>query len=234
MRERDARPHRASRRRPMLWLLLSACAAVGLAWAWHAGFVPDRDWLAQRIDDATRLRDSPLAMPACVLAFVAGGLVACPVNLLIAASVVVLGPWKGGACALAGVLASAGVLHAIGRRLPARWTAPLRAPRWRRVRSRLLAHGVLAVALVRLVPVGPYSVISLLAGLVGVRRGDYYAGTALGMLPGIVLYAAFADRARAALANPGPRAWLAVAAVVAAIVVLAGGLAWWSRREGRR
>lgn len=217
------------RRRRAVVLLCVLAAVAGAALAWRAGWVPTRDVVAALLADAERWRASPFAVPASVLAFVVGGLVAFPVNLLIAASVVVLGPWQGGAVALAGVLASAAVLHALGRRLPARWSARLHAARWRDVRERLLRHGVLAVAFVRLVPVGPYSVISLLAGAAGVRWRDYLLGTALGMLPGIVVYGAFADRARAALADPHPGAWLAVLAVAALAVVLALALSRWHR-----
>lgn len=219
------------RRRRTAWLLCVLSIVAGLALAWYAGWVPTRDVVVDLLADAGRLRDSPFALPACMLAFVVGGLVAFPVNLLIAASVVVFGPWLGGACALAGVLASALALYAIGRRLPARWSARLHDPRWNAVRARLLRHGVLAVAFVRLVPVGPYSVVSLLAGAVGVRLRGYLAGTALGMLPGIIVYAAFADRARAAFVEPDPAAWLAALGVVVVAIVLMVVLARWRRDD---
>jgi len=233
VREHEVPAGRQSwRRHARLRMLLPVLLVVtAVALAWHAGFVPTRALLADLLADAMRLRESPFAVPACVLAFVVGGILAFPVNLLIAASVVVFGPWLGGGCALAGVLASAATLHAIGRRLPLRWSARLHHPRWRRVRERLLDHGVLAIAFLRLVPVGPYSVISLLAGALHVRSRDYLVGTALGMLPGILVYAAFVDRARAALADPQPRAWLVVAGIIAFAIVLALGLAAWRRRS---
>jgi uncharacterized membrane protein YdjX (TVP38/TMEM64 family) len=55
-----------------------------------------------------------------------------------------------------------------------------------------------------------------------VQRVDYVVGTALGMAPGIALYAAFADRAEAALRDPHPLAWLSLFGVVVVIVALAG------------
>lgn len=233
MREPEVRvgprsPGRHARLRVLLPVVLVVTAA---AVAWHAEFVPARALLTDLLADAMRLRDSPFAVPAGVLAFVVGGLVAFPVNLLIAASVVVFGPWLGGGCALAGVLASAATLRSIGQRLPLRWSARLHDPRWRRVRERLLDHGILAIAFVRLVPVGPYSVVSLLAGVLRVRWSDYLVGTALGMLPGIAMYAVFIDRARAALADPRPGAWLAVAGIVVLVVALAVGLAGWRHRS---
>ncbi|HEU4664983.1 MAG TPA: VTT domain-containing protein, partial [Dokdonella sp.] len=104
-------------------------------------------------------------------------------------------------------------------------------PRWQRVRERILAHGVVAVATVRLVPVAPYSVVSLAAGMLRVRRVDYVAGTALGMAPGVALYAVFAERAEAALRDPHPLAWLSLLGVVVAIVAI-GWIARSRHRSG--
>ena len=60
---------------------------------------------------------------------------------------------------------------------------------------------LIAVAIVRVLPIAPYSIVSLAAGIAGIGRVAYFAGTALGMLPGIVLYALFADRARKVIAE---------------------------------
>jgi uncharacterized membrane protein YdjX (TVP38/TMEM64 family) len=54
------------------------------------------------------------------------------------------------------------------------------------------------------------------------------------MLPGIVLYALFVDRALAALADPHPLALLGVAAAVALIVAVALGVRAWQIRRARR
>jgi len=177
-------------------------------------------------------RSSIWAAPLLLAAFVAGGLVAFPVNLLIAIAIVVLGPLYGSACALVGALLSAVALHEIGRGLPERFHARLADPRWLRLRRRILSHGVLAVAAVRLVPVAPYSVVSLAAGMLRVRRLDYLVGTAIGMMPGIVLYAAFVDRAEKALREPHPLAWLSLGGVVVVIGALA--LAARARHRERR
>lgn len=199
---------------------LALVAAAAAAWQLAPRFTDAT--IADVFDTAQAWRGSAWAIPALLAAFVVGGLVAFPVNLLIALAIVVLGAWTGAPCALAGVLLSAVALHEIGRALPERFHARLADPRWRRLRERILAHGVLAVATVRLVPVAPYSVVSLAAGMLRVRRVDYIAGTALGMAPGIALYAAFADRAEAALRDPHPLAWLSLFGVVVVIVALAG------------
>jgi uncharacterized membrane protein YdjX (TVP38/TMEM64 family) len=203
-------------------LALAAAAAAAWQLAPHAT-------LADVFAAAERWRHSAWAAPLLLAAFVLGGLVAFPVNLLIALAVVVLGPWAGAPCALVGSLLSAIALHEVGRALPERFHARLADPRWRKLRERILAHGVLAVAAVRIVPVAPYSVVSLAAGMLRVPRVDYIAGTALGMAPGVALYAVFADRAEAALRDPHPLAWLSLLGVVVVILVLA----WFARSRHR-
>lgn len=177
---------------------------------------------ATLLDAADRWRWSPFAPFVALGAFVVGGFVVFPVNLLIAATIVVLGPVEGGAYALAGSLLSAAAIHQAGRLLPATAFARIAGERGERLRARVVGNGVLAVALVRLVPIAPYSIVSLIAGAARIRRTPYLIGTTLGMLPGIALYAAFVDRARAALRHPNPLSWLA--AVVVLLVIVAVGV----------
>ena len=170
---------------------------------------------------------TPFAPLVALVVFVLGGLIGFPVNLCIAASVLVFGPILGGAYALVGSLASAAVLGEIGRLIPPDVVERRLSARGQRVRRAIDAHGLLAVALVRLLPIAPYSVVSLVAGAVRVPRVRYLAGTAIGMLPGVVLYAVFADRALALLAAPGPLAWISLAVSLLAIV----GVAWLLNRN---
>jgi len=161
--------------------------------------------------------------------FVLATCLGCPINLCIAACMIVLGPMHGFAAAFAGTLASAAILHALGGLVSVR-----RVARWfgrRRTLRREVRRSVLAVALVRLVPVAPYAVVSLFAGAMRVPHIRYLAGTALGMAPGIVVYAVFIDRAAAVLR--GAHAPAALAAAGAALLAFAIWIAC-SRRARRR
>jgi phospholipase D1/2 len=71
------------------------------------------------------------------------------------------------------------------------------------------------------VPIAPYSIVSLAAGAAGVRRVPYLAGTALGMAPGIALYAVFVDRARVVIADPRPLSWAMLLFAIVLIVAIA-------------
>lgn len=223
--------------RPRRWksiIILSACvlALLVIGLAWYALPIDARG-IARYVELAQQASESPLAPLFALAAFVLGGLVVFPVNLLVAASIVIFGPPAGALYALLGSVLSAIVLFEIGRRLPESWLARLLGSRGERLRERIVGRGLLAVAFVRIVPLAPYSVVSLLAGVARIGRRDYIAGTALGMSPGIVLYALFADRAREVLRNPHPLAWLGLGLVVLVLIAFALGARIWLRKSPR-
>lgn len=198
-----------------LFALMLAAAAL-----WLHSSTLTRPTIGELLALAERGRASPIAPLIAIAAFAIGGIVVFPVNLLIAATIVVFGPFAGAAYALMGSVLSAEVVYEIGRLLPASAFARVMGERGERLRVRIVGYGFAAVALVRLVPVAPYSVVSVVAGAARIRRAGYLLGTALGMLPGIALYALFVDRARAALLDPHPLTWLALAAAIALMVVV--------------
>jgi phospholipase D1/2 len=133
---------------------------------------------------------SPLGPPAAVLAFVVGGLVVFPVVVLIAATAAALGPIKGFVAASVGVLSSATLLFFIGRFLGQERLQSMLGRGALRVQERIIGKGVLAIAMIRMVPVAPFSVVNVLAGASRLRLTDFLIGTALGMAPGIIAMAA--------------------------------------------
>jgi phospholipase D1/2 len=125
-----------------------------------------------------------------VLAFVIGELVLFPVVVLIAATAAALGPIKGFVAAAIGVLLSAALVFFIGRFLGQKRLQSILGRRALRVQERIIGQGVLAIAMIRMVPVAPFSVVNLLAGASRLRFSDFLIGTALGMAPGIIAMAA--------------------------------------------
>jgi uncharacterized membrane protein YdjX (TVP38/TMEM64 family) len=233
----EAHPSRSRRQRALRWLLIALVIAALLTLAIGA-VIGARSFawseLPQFIDRMSAWRSSPLAMLAMLGCFVLGGLVVFPVNLLIAASIVVFGPVVGAVIALLGSVASAAVLHQIGRSFPEHVWTRIAGRHAERLRERIAQHGVLAVAVVRLVPIAPYSVVSVAAGVADIGRGAYLAGTALGMAPGILLYALFIDRARAVIADPRPLSWAMLLFAVILLVAVALLLRAFRRRSHAR
>jgi phospholipase D1/2 len=138
--------------------------------------------------------------PFAIAAFVVGGLVVFPVLVLIAATAAALGPWLGFVTALTGVSLSAFVLFAIGRALGRERLQRLLGRRTARIQERVVGKGILAVVVIRMIPIAPFSVVNVVAGASTLPLRDFLVGTLLGMTPGIlamaVLGAQIADLAR--------------------------------------
>jgi uncharacterized membrane protein YdjX (TVP38/TMEM64 family) len=73
----------------------------------------------------------------------------------------------------------------------------------------------------------------LIAGASHIRLKDYLIGTALGMLPGILIITVFADRLLHTITHPG---WINVFIAAAIAIALIAGNLWVTKRlaSGRR
>lgn len=126
------------------------------------------------------------AAPLVIAMFVVGGLVAFPVALLMLATAAAVEPAIGFPSALCGILASAALLFAIGRRFGEQALRNIAGQRFQRVQDMLQGNGVLAVALVRMIPILPFSLVNLAAGALRIRLTDFLLGTLLGLTPGLI------------------------------------------------
>jgi phospholipase D1/2 len=98
------------------------------------------------------------------------------------------------------------------------------------LRGQLRRRGPLALAISRLVPVGSFAVMSLVAGALRAPFHWFLLGTAVGLLPGILVLALFIDRVGRALRDPGAASILGLLVV---LLLVGGGLWWLGRRLGR-
>lgn len=76
-------------------------------------------------------------------------------------------------------------------------------PRIQRLRQGFQDEGFSYLLFLRLVPVFPFWVVNLAAGLFGMRLAVYVAATAIGILPGTFVFAFFGHGLRKALASGG-------------------------------
>jgi uncharacterized membrane protein YdjX (TVP38/TMEM64 family) len=167
---------------------------IGLALAWQYTPLSDYTDIGYVASVISSQSHSEFAALFAVVAFVLGGLVAFPVIVLIAATAAALGPWVGGSSATAGVLLSSLLLFMIGRFLGHKRLQSLLGARALRVQRRIIGQGVVAVAMIRMVPIAPFSLVNLLAGASQLRLSDYLVGTILGMAPGIITMAALGSQ----------------------------------------
>ena len=221
--------------RTVLAVAGTVAALAGLALAWQTTSLRDLADIGYVASVISRHSQSALAPLFAVMVFVLGGLVVFPVVVLIAATAAALGPWIGAFSATAGVLLSSLVLFMIGRFLGHKRLQSLLGARALRVQRRIVGKGVVAVAMIRMVPVAPFSLVNVLAGASQLRLTDFLIGTVIGMAPGIITMAALgaqiADFARnASWSNAIPLGltillWIAVCLAVQFVVT------WWSGRR---
>jgi phosphatidylserine/phosphatidylglycerophosphate/cardiolipin synthase-like enzyme/uncharacterized membrane protein YdjX (TVP38/TMEM64 family) len=199
-------------------LLVAGLAAI---WRW----TPLHDQLS--LQAFARFAAWPLAPPIAVAAFVAAGLVGVPVTALIIAMALIFDTSLGPFYALFGALASALAGYGAGRALGRNGVRRLAGLRLNAITRRLAREGVLAIAILRLLPVGHYTVVSAVAGASRIRLRDFLLGTAIGVSPLVVLTFSFVGRVRAAFLDPGPETYAALAAVTGIIAV--GAIVVWRR-----
>jgi uncharacterized membrane protein YdjX (TVP38/TMEM64 family) len=204
----------------MIAVVLLVAALAGLALAWR--YTPLAQWinLDSLVDYADAFSDSPFAPLGVVLAFVLGGLMVLPVTMLIGATAIVFGPALGIAYALVGSVMSGAVTYAIGRKLGRDTVRKLAGRRLNDLSRRLGKRGLLAIVIVRLLPIAPYSIINVVAGASHIGWRDFLLGTVIGLAPGIVMTSLFVDRAIAAIRHPGPVTFAVLALVAAALVAV--------------
>ncbi len=198
-------------------LVLIILGAVALALVFGA---PDLEALRTRVAAAGAWG------PALFFAVYVGlSLIPCPKALLTATGGALFGLAAGAGLSLSAALVGAVIAFGLGRLLGRETVNRLIRGRLARVDELLSDRGLSAVLLVRLVPLVPYIAINYAAGLSGVAFRHYALGSALGMVPGSLAYAA--------LGAYGTNPW-GLAAAGSALIVLAVGGSWFARRLGSR
>ncbi len=194
-------------------LTLILLGAIGLALILGP---PDVGALRARVDDV-----GPWGPGLYLAIYTSLSVIPCPKALVTAAGGALFGLWAGAALALTGALFGAMICFGAGRLLGREAVDRLIRGRLARVDELLGDHGLAAVLVVRLVPLVPFTAINYASGLSGVRFRHFVLGSALGMVPGSLAYAA--------LGAYGTNPW-GLAAAVSALVVLVAAGTWWARR----
>jgi uncharacterized membrane protein YdjX (TVP38/TMEM64 family) len=130
--------------------------------------------------------------------------------------------------ALSAALASA-ALAFVAARFLARDTVRERiSGRAARLDGWLRRRGLLAVVLVRLIPIAPYGLVSYAYGASAVRARHYLAGTLIGAAPSAASYAGIGAAALA----PGRFNLLTLAPAAAGVLISVAAVLWWRHTSG--
>lgn len=202
--------------------LLAGLAALGVAWRWAplelaTALNPVLTW-------AEGLDEQPETVLVVVALFLAGGLARVPVSLLVLLTAGLFGIFAGTVLALTGAMASALLLFGLGRILGRARIRRIGGWRVNRVQRALSSHGIMAIMLLRLMPVAAFSVINMVAGATGIRLRDFVIGTVIGMAPGVFAMSVVGDRLVAVLMNPTPGNLTILAGATAVVILAVFGL----------
>jgi phospholipase D1/2 len=203
-------------------LLAIVLALLAVAWRW----TPLREWinLGSLVAFARSLEGLPFTPLAVVASYVAAGLAMVPVMLLIAVTGIVFGPLYGSLYAIGGTMLSAVVTYGIGHWLGHDTVRKMLGPRINSLSQRIGKRGLLAMVVIRMLPVAPFTVVNVVAGASHIGLRDYLIGTFIGMLPGITLTVTFVHHLAEAVRNPSAGTVAVLGIVAAAIIALAMGL----------
>jgi len=185
----DETPRPAAFRRFVPLGILVLAGALFMALGGHRYLTPaalaeNREWLGAMVAHA-----GTKAALAFILAYAGLAALSVPGSALFTiASGFLFGRWLGTAYALTGATLGATVVFLAARAGLAGLAA--RAGPWvRRFEAGFRRNGLNYLLVLRLVPIFPFWLINLVAGVVGLRLWVFVLGTFVGMIPGSFIYA---------------------------------------------
>jgi uncharacterized membrane protein YdjX (TVP38/TMEM64 family) len=178
-------PAPASRRALHIGLGLLVLA-LGVFALGKTGVLPGREeslaWLES-------LSGSPWGLPAVVLVFCLAAFLGVPQFALIAASIAVFGPLVGAVYAWIANMLSGALTFWIGRAGGEAAVRRYAGPRAQKLSRLIGQNALIASAVVRSVPAGPFLIVNMAFGASAAKFRDYWIGMGLGILPKIALVA---------------------------------------------
>jgi uncharacterized membrane protein YdjX (TVP38/TMEM64 family) len=169
-----------------------------------------------------------------VLVFIPAGIIMFPRPLITIAAVVAYGAWKGFALSMLGVeLASFAGYYAgmaFDRERMNQWAGPTLA----RMTPLLERNGLATMTMLRLLPIGPFVLGSVAAGVLRIRAWEVFVGTFVGMFPGVLGSTLIGDQVRAGITS-GRRMnhWVLWGTVLVLALLLVASRAWFKRLSAR-
>jgi len=199
-------------------VLLLILLALAAAWQW----TPLKSWLDlnEIAKIAVSVRENPLAPVIVVGGFVIGGLVSFPATILIVATAITFGPLTGFIYNLTGCVSSAVCCYGVGRMLGREAVQRFAGERINRLSRQLANRGLLAILIIRLAPVAPFTVMNLAAGASHIKFWDFTLGTIFGMAPGLFAMTLFGDSLEDAIRHPGPKTFAFMTGLILSIVIV--------------
>jgi len=213
------------RRRLMLFLaLVLMLLALAAVWRW----TPLQSLLTpERIGEFLDSISSHEGRAAIAIGgFIVASLAMVPVTLLAVICGVVFDGWQAFLYVLAGAMGASAIGFMGGRLLGRSAIERVSGSRIAHLSRRLAKRGTVAVAILRLVPIAPFTVFNLVAGSSHLGARQFLVGSLIGLAPGLGAITLFSNSLWSALKAPS-LANVAIAIAVAAVLLV---LAWLAKR----
>jgi len=202
-----------------IFMFAATLAVIALLWRFTPlGQYADKETLVNFIRS---VHDAPGSYLIVTGGFVVLGMLLMPVTILISAVAAFYEPVTAFFISLTGSVMSASIVYSAGHFAGRSAVDRLLGKRARQIRKIISGKGVLTIAILRLVPVAPFTIVNAAAGAFQIGARKFAIGTAIGMMPGIFAVTVLTNRFMKSLFDPNPVNIAVLAA--AAVVFLAGG-----------
>ena len=222
-------PARNPRRRSIMILIALVFVSIfaGLLF-WASQSI---EWLSSESISAflEKSRGTYFALPTVLLVYVVGGLLFFPVTVLSLAVAAIFGPIWGPVYGIMGALLSSAILFAIGKIAGNSGLRKMGGPKVATIDEKLKRSGIVGVAAIRMLPVAPFSLVNLVAGISSIGIVQFLVGTFLGMFPPMIAKGLVGDSIAQIWQNPS----VATISYLAIGIVLWGLLIWGSQKFAR-
>jgi len=190
-------------KRKAWWFAIFIALTLGLAILWR--WSPLGEWLTldnlMAMTDA--IRESSISTLLVLVIYVIGSCLMVPVTLLTVATALSFGPYTGFALAFSGSLLGGLAGYLLGRWLGRDVVQKLAGEKVNRLSRKLARRGWLTVAIVRMIPIAPFTIVNMVAGSSHISTRSFLMGTAIGMGPGILAIMLFEGALEQAIREPG-------------------------------
>jgi len=216
--DEDSR-HKDKQKAWRFFVVIAFAVLMAALWRWS----PFNRWLNVEtlLAAADYVRGNSFAVPIVFAVYLVGSCLMFPVNLLILATALSFGSLKGFSLALTGSVLGGLASYLLGRWLGRDAVQKLAGKRLNRLSRKLARRGWLAIALFRLVPIAPFTIVNMVAGASHISARSFLIGTAVGMCPGILAIMIFEEGLERVLRNPDWQTLgIAVIALCCALLVM--------------
>ncbi|MFY0668928.1 MAG: VTT domain-containing protein [Alteromonas stellipolaris] len=212
-----ALPARNPRRRTIMIMLgVAVIALLGGLMFWASQSI---SWLSGESINAflEKSRGTYFALPTVLLVYVVGGILFFPVTVLSLAVAAIFGPIWGPIYGIMGALLSSAILFAIGKLSGDAGLRKVGGPKVEALDEKLKQSGIVGVAAIRMLPIAPFSLVNLVAGISSIGLLQFLIGTFFGMFPPMIAKGLVGDSITQIFRNPS----------VETISYLVGGIVLW-------